>query len=143
MHRIRVHLLALALAGAALAIVFVASAEASRAPTSFQQSAITSAVHASSVGGMNRIPQREYRVTGVRVSSVSRSWARADLTAAPAFRSTFQNASVIAVNLAGTRRWVVVDLGSAQVGCGIAPDKVLADLFQTKDPCPTGSGGIS
>lgn len=143
MHRFRTHLLALVLAGAALSIVFVASAEASRAPTRSQQSALTSAVHASSVGGLNRVPQRAYRVTGVRISSVSSSWAMADLTATRAYRSTFQNASVIAVKLAGTRRWVVVDLGSAQVGCGIAPDKVLADLFQTKDPCPPGTGGIS
>jgi hypothetical protein len=35
---------------------------------------------------------------------------------------------------------VVVDLGSAEVGCGIAPNKVLADLFSTKTPCPPGAG---
>jgi hypothetical protein len=37
-------------------------------------------------------------------------------------------------------RGVVVDLGTAQVGCGIAPDQVLADLFKTKQPCPPGEG---
>lgn len=30
---------------------------------------------------------------------------------------------------------------SADVGCGIAPNKVLADLFKTKTPCPAGGIG--
>jgi hypothetical protein len=60
--------------------------------------------------------------------------------ATSAFKSKFQNAFVVAVKLAGTSRWVVVDLGTAQVGCGIAPNKVLADLFKTSRPC---RGGIS
>jgi hypothetical protein len=121
-------------------MTFAASAGASRAPTSQQRAALTSAVQASSVGGINRIPRSHYRVTGPRVSSVSSSWATAQLTAQPAFRTTFQNAIIVAVRPAGTQRWVVVDLGSADVGCGIAPDKVLADLFKTKTPCPSGEG---
>jgi hypothetical protein len=60
------------------------------------------------------------------------------LVATSAFKSKFQNAFVVAVKLAGTSRWVVVDLGSAEVGCGIAPNKVLADLFKTNRPCPVG-----
>jgi hypothetical protein len=38
---------------------------------------------------------------------------------------------------------VVVDLGTAEVGCGIAPNAVLADLLGLKageSPCPPGEG---
>jgi hypothetical protein len=70
-------------------------------------------------------------VTRQRVSTVSKSWAIAQLVATPAFRTTFQNATVLAIRPAGTNGWVIVDLGTAQVGCGIAPNKVLADLFKT------------
>ncbi|MGZ4233173.1 MAG: hypothetical protein ACXVS6_23055 [Solirubrobacteraceae bacterium] len=79
-------------------------------------------------------------VTGQRISTVSKSWAIAQLVAAPAFRTTFQNATVLAIRAAGTNGWVVVDFGTAEVGCGIAPNKVLADLFKTKQPCPPGQG---
>lgn len=106
-----------------------------------ERTALTNAVHASSVGGINRIPRSHYRVTAERVSSVSSAWATAQLAATPAARSSFQNVAVVAVRPAGTHRWVVVDLGSAEVGCGIAPNKVLADLFNTKRPCPLGGIG--
>jgi hypothetical protein len=92
------------------------------------------------VGGLNKVPRNRYTVTGQRVSTVSRNWAIARLVATPAFRSTFQNATAVAVKLAGTSRWVVVDVGTAEVGCNIAPNKVLADLFKTTRPC--GRGGI-
>lgn len=133
-------LLAVAAAGA-LSVTVVTSAQASRAPSTAARSAITTAVHQSSVGGLNRIAQRDYQVTDARISSVSSSWASAQLTATPAARSSFQNGTVVLVRLAGTDRWVVVDVGSAQVGCGIAPDKVLADLGHVRRPCATG--GIS
>ena len=68
------------------------------------------------------------------------TWAIAQLVARPAFRTTFQNATVLAIRAAGTNGWVVVDLGAAEVGCGIAPNKVLADLFKAKTPCPLGQG---
>ena len=91
--------------------------------------------------GLNQVPKSHYRVTGERVSTVSSFlWAKAEVVARPGFQSTFQNAVVVAVKLAGTNQWVVVDLGSSQVGCGIAPNKVLADLFSDKTPCPPGSG---
>jgi len=121
-------------------MLFAASASASRAPTTKEQKGIANAVLATHVAGLNTVPRSHYRVTGERVSSVSGSWAKAEVVARPAYRSTFQNASVVAVRLAGTSQWVVVDLGSAQVGCGIAPNKVLADLFSTKTPCPSGTG---
>jgi hypothetical protein len=126
---------------AVLSGTVVTAAQASRAPSTGTRAAITAAVHTSSVGGLDRIPKREYRVTDARISSVSSSWASAQLTATRASRSTFQSGSVILVRLAGTNRWVVLDVGSAQVGCGIAPDKVLADLDHVQRPCSTG--GIS
>jgi hypothetical protein len=118
-----------------------ASASASRGATRGQRTALTQAVHASSVAGLNRIPRSHYRVTNERISTVSNSWAKADLVARPAYVSSFQNAIVVAVRLAGTSRWVVVDLGSSDVGCGIAPNKVLEDLFKTSRPCPSGGIG--
>jgi hypothetical protein len=125
---------------ATVALILASPAGASRAPTGKERRALTSAVLASHVGGINKVPRSHFRVTGQRVSSVSSSWAKAELIARPAFRATFQNATVIAVRPAGTTQWVVVDLGSAEVGCGIAPNKVLADLFSTKTPCPPGAG---
>lgn len=119
----------------------VGTAGASRAANAGERGGLTAAVHSSQVAGLNKIPPSRYRVTDQRVSTVSNHWATARLVATPAFRDSFQNATVVAVRLAGSSQWVVVDLGTADVGCGIAPNKVLADLFKTKQPCP--SGGIS
>lgn len=129
-----------AMVGAA-AMVYAAPAGASRAATARERQGITNAVRTSGVGGINKVPRNRYTVTGQRVSTVSRNWASARLVATPAFRSTFQNATVVAVKLAGTNFWVVVDVGSGEIGCGIAPNRVLADLFRTNTPCPRG--GIS
>lgn len=136
----RSRVLPLILTGATLFLILVASAGARRAPSSQARTALIAAVHTSSVGGLNKIPRSHYRVTGAQISSVSSSWASAQLIATAAYRSRFQNVTIVAVQPAGTSRWVVVDLGSAQVGCGIAPDKVLQDLYRTKRPC--ASGGI-
>ena len=122
------------------AMLCAAPALASRAANATERQGLTNAVYGSVVGGINKVPRTQYTVTGQRVSTISRSWAMARLVATPAFKSKFQNALVVAVKLAGTSRWVVVDLGSAQVVCGIAPNAVLADLFNSKRPCP---GGIS
>lgn len=141
MARLRFRLATLALLATGIAILAAAaSASASRAPTSKERSGLTNAVLATHVAGLNQVPKSHYRVTGERISTVSTSWAKAEIVARPGFQSTFQNAVVVAVKLAGTNQWVVVDLGSAQVGCGIAPNKVLADLFSDKTPCPPGSG---
>jgi hypothetical protein len=121
-------------------MVCAAPAGASRAASAKERRALTNAVHVSPVGAINKVPKSHYRVTGQRVSTVSKSWAVARLVATPAFRTTFQNATVLAIRPAGTNGWVVVDLGTAEVGCGIAPNKVLADLLKTKTPCPPGQG---
>ena len=140
MTHLRSRLAVLALLAGVVAIVATASASASRAPTSRERNGLTDAVLTTHVADLNQVPKSHYRVAGVRISTVSKSWAKADVVARPGFRSTFQNAVVVAVRLAGTNQWVVVDLGSADVGCRIAPNKVLADLFSTKTPCPSGTG---
>jgi hypothetical protein len=122
------------------AMVCAAPAGASRAANANERRALTTAVHASPVGGINKVPRSHYRVTGQRVSTVSKAWAIAQMVATPPSRTTFQNATVLAIRPAGTNGWVVVDVGTAEVGCGIAPNKVLADLFKTKTPCPPGQG---
>lgn len=116
---------------------------ASRNATRSQANAVAQAVRSSPVGGIDKVPTKRYTVTRVRISTVSPAWAMASLVATKAFRNRFQNATAVAVRLAGTSRWVVVDLGTAEVGCGIAPNAVLADLLGLKageSPCPPGEG---
>ena len=130
-------LVAFALAGSA------GTALASRSATRAQSNAVAQAVKSSPVGGINKVPTKRYTVTKVKISTVSPAWAMASLTPTRAFRKNFQTATVVAVKLAGTSRWVVVDLGSSEVGCGIAPNAVLADLLALKGgeaPCPPGEG---
>jgi hypothetical protein len=141
MHRLRLRL-QLSLALAALAMTFTASAVASRAPTGKERAAIAGAVYAASVYiGVNRIPHNHYQLVNQRVSSVSGSWATADLIARPGFRLIKGDTTVVAVRVAGTDHWVVVDVGydyRGYVGCGIAPDNVLADLFHNTGYCLGG-----
>ena len=136
-------LIALALLGAASLLVPAGAALASTRATSAQASAVAKAVRSSTVGGINKVPTKRYKVANVRISTVSKAWAMASLVANKGYQSTFQAATVLAVQPAGTREWVVVDLGSAEVGCGIAPNRVLADLLGLKGnqmPCPPGRG---
>jgi hypothetical protein len=132
----------LCLAALVLTAVLVAAspAGAARGATKRERTAITRSVQTSAVGGIKQVPKSHYRVTGIRVSTVSHSWAKANMVARPGFVGSFQNAEVIAVRLSGTSRWIVVDVGTSDVGCGIAPDKVLADLFNVRTPCPSGEG---
>jgi hypothetical protein len=136
-------LIALSLLGSGLLLLPAATALGSARATSAQTSAVAKAVRSSTVGGINKVPTKRYTVKNVRISTVSKAWAMASLVPTKAYRTTFQAATVLAVQPAGTREWVVVDLGSAEVGCGIAPNKVLADLLGLKGkqtPCPPGTG---
>jgi hypothetical protein len=134
---------AIALATAASVLLLSSSALASKNATPAQARALTRAIHATTVGGVNKIPRNRYRISNAKISTVGKSWATASLVPTKRSRATFQPAYVLAVNPAGTGSWVVVDLGSAEVGCGIAPDPVLADLLGLKageQPCPPGEG---
>ncbi len=133
----------LALAASISALSLAAPALASRNATTAQTRALTRAIQTTSVGGANRIPVSHYRVSRVKISSVSKAWASASIVPTQRYQSTLQGASVVAVKLAGTGTWVVVDLGTAAVGCGIAPNAVLVDLLGLKrgeQPCPSGEG---
>jgi hypothetical protein len=133
---------ALALLGATL-LVPAGAALASTHATSSQASAVARAVRSSYVEDVDKVPTKRYTVTNVRISTVSKAWAMASLVPTKAYRNSFQSATAVAVRPAGTHVWIVVDLGSAEVGCGMAPNRVLADLLGlqgTEMPCPTGTG---
>jgi hypothetical protein len=139
----QVRLITLSLLGTASVLVPAGEALASTHATSSQASAVAKAVKSSPVDDIDKVPAKRYSVTDVRVSTVSKAWAMASLVPTKPYRNTFQPATVVAVKPAGTREWVVVDLGTAEVGCGIAPNRVLADLLGLKGtevPCPTGAG---
>lgn len=131
------------LLGAASILLPAGEALASTHATSPQASAVAKAIRSSPVDDIDKVPTKRYSVTNVRISTVSKAWAMASLVPTKAYRNTFQPATAVAVKPAGTREWVVVDLGTAEVGCGIAPNRVLADLLGLKGtevPCPTGAG---
>jgi hypothetical protein len=128
-----------------VALAIAVPAGASRKASAQQRRALTAAVQRTPVAGLNKIPKSNYRVTGQRISTVSRNWAIAYTKPASAHETTFQPGYVIAVEPAGTRAWVVVDAGSSMVGCGIAPTAVIADLLGVKkgQACPAGTGSGS
>ena len=136
--------IALLAASAVLAVLaFSGSALASKSATPAQLKALTRAIHATPVAGINTIPANRYQVSRARISTVSASWASAWVEPTKRFRATLQGIEVVAVKLAGKSTWVVVDAGTAEVGCGIAPDPVLADLLGLKvgeQPCAPGEG---
>jgi hypothetical protein len=119
------------------------AAHAATHATSSQASAVAKAVRNTPVDEIDKVPTNRYTVTNVRISTVSKSWAMASLTATKNYRGKFQNSIAVAVRPAGTREWVVLDIGTAEVGCGIAPNRVLSDLLGLKGaetPCPSGAG---
>ncbi len=139
----QVHPIALSLVGAVMLLAAAGPALASTHATSSQASAVARAVRSSHVDDIDKVPTKRYTVSNVRISTVSKAWAMAALVPTKAYRNSFQAATIVAVKPAGTREWIVVDLGTADVGCGIAPNRVLADLLGLKGtevPCPTGTG---
>jgi hypothetical protein len=119
----------LAAVAAALATTaaLAAPAAAAERATPAQKRQIAKAMRASAVGGI--VPARWYTVIDARVSSLSSSWAAAGQRPTKAGEGKFQPATVILVRPAGQKRWVLVDIGTAFTGCGIAPNSVLADLM--------------
>ena len=126
----------IAAAAALSCLVAAPGAAASKRPTSSQAAAITRAVQTSTVGGVNDVPRNRYVVSHRRISTVETRWAYAQIQPRKRFEDTFQGAYVMLVNLAGTRKWVVVDLGTAQVGCGVVPTAVISDLLGGDAGCP-------
>ena len=89
MHRSTIR--ATAAAAAVLAVLVAAApASASKRPSAAQAAAITRAVQTSPVGGINRVPRNRYVVSHRRISTVSSSWAYAQIQARKRFENTFQ-----------------------------------------------------
>lgn len=80
---------------------------------------ITDAVHRSEF--TDGVPASSYTVTGLRASG---SWARAELK--PSRGVELDQATVVLRR--SSNRWQVVDLGTAQVGCEVAPAATLRAL---------------
>jgi hypothetical protein len=143
LHMRRTSPAAVAMIAASALLVFSSSALASKNATPAQLKALTRAIHATPVAGINTIPASRYSVSRARISTVSPSWASAWLLPTKRYRATLQSIEVVAVKLAGKSTWVVVDAGTAEVGCGVAPDSVLADLLGLRtgeQPCAPGEG---
>lgn len=81
--------------------------------------AVTTAVRTSEF--TEGVPASSYRVTGLRTSG---SWATVTLT--PAKNAELDPATVVLRRTSGT--WSVVDLGTAGVGCDVAPAAAIAAL---------------
>lgn len=124
-------------------LLATAPAGAARKATRAQTAALAKAVFSSPLGGGDPDFKARYRVIDAKISTVSRSWATATVAPKPRWAMSLQGGYVIAVQPAGTKSWVVVDFGSADVGCGIAPNSVIADLLGIKtiaSVCPPGTG---
>lgn len=70
------------------------------------------------------LPSVAYEVGSVTVSRADRAWARAIIE--PRATDAFDRADVVLRRQGDT--WSVADLGTIDVGCGIAPRNVLRDL---------------
>jgi hypothetical protein len=117
--------------GGVLATTGGAAQEHSRAPLPSERTAIAAATR-----GVIPVDVRaKVRVAGIRVSTRSRSWAKASVIPLPAYRTSLEGAGAVLVRSAVTRRWTVVDIGTDAVGCRIAPISVLRDLGMAAS-CP-------
>jgi len=112
-----------------------------RAANAAEAPAIVTAYRASPLGDVNLVPRANYRIVGIRVSKLAPTWATARQVPTAAGGATFQPAYGVLVRLARTRGaagpWVLVDVGSSDVGCRVAPRPVLTDL---RLGCPDGTG---
>ncbi len=112
-----------------------------RAANAAEARAITTAYRSSPLGDVNQVPRANYRIVGIRVSRLAPTWATARQVPTAAGEATFQPAYGVLVRLARTRGapgpWVLVDVGSSEVGCKVAPRRVLTDL---RLGCPDGTG---
>ena len=117
------------------------AASGGRPATAAEARAIVKAYRSSPLGDVNLVPRANYRFVGIRVSKLARSWATARQVPTPAAGATFQPAYGVLVRVSPTPRgagpWVLVDVGSSEVGCAVAPKRVLADLHLS---CAPGTG---
>jgi hypothetical protein len=116
---------ALLLAAPALAVTIAAmttgsaSADTTSAPAEIGTAVTTS----PAVAG---VPAADYSVTDVRLADSDPTWAAAQLTPTAAGADVLDPATVVLRQVDGT--WQVVDLGTAQVGCGLLTPAVAGEL---------------
>jgi hypothetical protein len=103
------------------AVASPAAAGTATAPATPLTTAITTAVRTSPATA--GVPRGAYAVTDVRTAGADATWAGAALQPTG---DDLDPATVVLHRVAGT--WTVVDLGTAQVGCGTAPAPVATDL---------------
>lgn len=110
-----------AVLGLVLTALVPASASAARDPTPVEAQAIDAAVHASSQ--TSAVPDQDFTVQHIRVSTAG-PWAAARLVPRPG--TIFSPAFVVLGG--GATAWRVRQVGTIDVGCGLAPRAVAIDL---------------
>lgn len=93
--------------------------------------AITDAIRHSEL--TSQVPADAYQVVGAKVSRSDPTWAWAQLL--PVSDTVDRAQGVLHRTASG---WSLVQLGSYEVGCSVAPSQVRADLALD---CPTGTAG--
>jgi hypothetical protein len=96
-----------------------ASADTTSAPAEISTAVTSSAAVAA-------VPAADYTVTDVRTAPSDPTWAAAELAPTAAGADTLDPATVVLRQVDGT--WQVVDLGTAQVGCGLVTPAVQGEL---------------
>ncbi len=110
-----------AVLGLVLTALLPASASAAREPTPAEAQAIDAAVHASSQ--TSAVPDKDFTAQRIRISTAG-SWAAARLVPRPG--TLFTPAVVVLSGDASA--WRVRQVGTIDVGCGLAPRAVASDL---------------
>ena len=111
--------------------------------TASQKAAITTAIQTTSVAGLNQVPQANYTVGKTVLYAGSKYWARASIVATSAAKATFQGSIAVLARSGGTNTWTVLDIGTSEVGCRVAPVGVVKAFGQYNNRgCGIGAGGF-
>ncbi|MBL7632747.1 hypothetical protein I7412_37465 [Frankia sp. CN6] len=102
-------------------------------PTAADAAAITAAIRGSDLTRM--VPPNDYRVAGIRISRGDPNWAWAELL--PVTDTVDRAQGVLRRTESG---WLLMQLGSAEVGCSIVPPQVRADLALDCPPIAARNG---
>ena len=111
--------------------------------TASQKAAITTAIQTTSVAGLNQVPQANYTVGKTVLYAGSKYWARASIVPTSAAKATFQGSIAVLARSGGTNTWTVLDIGTSEVGCRVAPVGVVKAFGQYNNRgCGIGAGGF-
>lgn len=131
---------ALAVAGAVAvgiaATPALAAPKANKASAS-QLAAMTRAVQASPVAGMNQVSTANYAVRNGLVYAGSSYWGKVSLIGKG---NSFQSATAVLVRPAGGSAWTVVDVGTSDTGCWVVPVGVASAFKLGGATCGIGDG---